>query len=87
MVDVLVFTPKGCYLVEIKSWAGEIGGDAGTWEWVYDGRRKYRGNPRILAERKAKKLASLLKAGAISHCYVEEGNVVTFLHSLAEERK
>ncbi len=61
-VDMLVLTPKGCFLVEIKSWPGKIGGDAGTWIWEHDGRRKYQDNPRILAERKAKKLASLLKA-------------------------
>jgi hypothetical protein len=30
-VDVLVLTPKGLFLVEIKSWPGQITGDAATW--------------------------------------------------------
>lgn len=59
-VDLLALTPKGCFLVEIKSWPGEIAGDAGTWIWTHDGRRRIADNPRLLAERKAKKLKSLL---------------------------
>jgi len=59
-VDVLVMTPKGLFLVEIKSHPGEISGDAGTWIHTADGRRRVFDNPRILAERKAKKLKSLL---------------------------
>ena len=61
-VDVLVFTPKGLFLVEIKSHPGEISGDAGTWVWTNEGRRKAFDNPSLLAERKAKKLASLLQS-------------------------
>ena len=61
-VDLLVLSPKGLFLVEIKSHPGEIGGDAGTWVWTNNGRRKALDNPRLLADRKAKKLASLLKS-------------------------
>lgn len=61
-VDLLVVTPKGCFLVEIKSRPGEITGNAGTWHWTHQNRCRVIDNPRILAERKAKKLASLLKA-------------------------
>ncbi|MCG7962843.1 MAG: BREX system serine/threonine kinase PglW [Candidatus Thiodiazotropha taylori] len=61
-VDLLALTPKGLFLVEIKSHPGEISGDAGTWVWTHDGRRKAFDNPRLLADRKAKKLASLLKS-------------------------
>ncbi len=61
-VDALALTPKGLFLIEIKSHPGEIGGDAGSWVWTHDGRRKAFDNPRLLADRKAKKLASLLKA-------------------------
>jgi serine/threonine protein kinase len=62
-VDMLVLTPKACYLVEIKSHPGVMRGDAGTWLWESpDGRRKALDNPRLLADRKAKKLASLLQA-------------------------
>lgn len=59
-VDLLALTPKGCFLVEIKSWPGEISGDAGTWIWSHGGRRRIEDNPRLLTERKAKKLKSLL---------------------------
>ena len=60
-VDALVLTPKGLYLVEIKSHPGEISGDAGSWLWTFQDRRRVLDNPRLLADRKAKKLASLLK--------------------------
>ncbi|WP_252180113.1 BREX system serine/threonine kinase PglW [Endozoicomonas sp. 4G] len=61
-IDLMLLTPKGLYLVEIKSHPGEISGDSGTWIWHKpDGSRKLFDNPRILTDRKAKKLASLLK--------------------------
>ena len=62
-VDLLVLTPKGFYLVEIKSRPGIVEGDRGTWTW----RRKDAGrphtvdNPLLLANRKAKKLIALLR--------------------------
>lgn len=62
-VDLLVLTPKGCFLVEVKSHSGELSGDASTWVQVKrDGRRQSFDNPRLLADRKAKKLASLLQS-------------------------
>ncbi|MBR9910594.1 MAG: BREX system serine/threonine kinase PglW [Gammaproteobacteria bacterium] len=61
-IDLMVLTPKGLFLIEIKSHPGVIRGDAGTWIWDKpDGRSKFFDNPRILTDRKAKKLASLLK--------------------------
>lgn len=61
-VDLLVLSPKGFYLVEIKSWPGEIRGDAGTWVWTRpDGGISTRDNPLLLTNRKAKKLVSLLQ--------------------------
>jgi serine/threonine protein kinase len=60
-VDLLVLTPKGFYLVEIKSRPGNVDGDASTWTWTHEGRRFTDDNPLILANRKAKKLAGLLK--------------------------
>ncbi len=58
-----MLTPKGLFFVEIKSHPGEISGDAGSWVWTTpEGRRRVFDNPRLLADRKAKKLASLLKA-------------------------
>ncbi|WP_444941915.1 BREX system serine/threonine kinase PglW [Microbulbifer sp. ZKSA004] len=61
-IDLMVLTPKGLFLIEIKSHPGVMKGDAGTWVWEKpDGGRKVFDNPRILTDRKAKKLASLLQ--------------------------
>lgn len=60
-VDLLAVSPTGVYLIEIKSHPGRIEGDAGTWVWTPpDGNRRTFDNPLLLAERKAKKLKSLL---------------------------
>jgi serine/threonine protein kinase len=61
-VDVLVAVPKGLFLVEIKSWPGRLEGDAGTWRWTRPGATgpKLLDNPYVLANRKAKRLKSLL---------------------------
>jgi len=62
-IDLMVLTPKGLFLIEIKSHPGVMKGDAGTWVWEKpEGGRKVFDNPRILTDRKAKKLASLLQA-------------------------
>ena len=63
-VDLLVLTPKGFFLVEIKSRPGHVTGDAGTWTWQNDGRRVTDDNPLILANRKAKALIGLLRQQA-----------------------
>ena len=60
-VDLLVLTPKGLFHVEVKSHPGEITGDAGSWVWTHQGKRRVFDNPRLLAERKTQKLASLLR--------------------------
>ena len=60
-VDLLVLSPAGLLLVEIKSRPGTIDGDAHSWVWMTDGRRHNVDNPLLLANRKAKRLASLLK--------------------------
>jgi serine/threonine protein kinase len=60
-VDLLVLTPKGLFLVELKGRPGQVQGDAGTWTWTTDGRSKQIDNPLLLANRKAKKLKSLLE--------------------------
>ncbi|UTW11960.1 protein kinase domain-containing protein [Marinobacterium rhizophilum] len=62
-VDLMVLTPKGMYVIEIKSHPGAIRGDASNWVWEKpDGGQKIFDNPRLLTRRKAQKLASLLKA-------------------------
>ena len=60
-VDVLVFTPQGFFLIEIKSRPGRLLGDAGTWTWETDGRLFTVDNPLIAANLKAKKLRTLLQ--------------------------
>ena len=60
-VDLVVLTKKGFFLVEIKSRPGRVDGDASTWTWNQDGRRTTVDNPLLLANRKAKKLKSLLE--------------------------
>ncbi|PAY16332.1 serine/threonine protein kinase [Rhodopirellula sp. SM50] len=60
-VDLLVFTPQGCFLIEIKSRPGRLRGDAGTWTWETSGKPlATTDNPLFLANSKAKKLRSLL---------------------------
>lgn len=59
-VDLLVFTPHGVFLVEIKSSPGRLSGDTGTWQWEHNGKSRIYDNPLILANSKAKKLRSLL---------------------------
>lgn len=60
-VDALVLSPAGLFLVEIKSRPGTLRGDAHSWTWHTDGRSFTTDNPLILANRKAKRLASLLR--------------------------
>jgi hypothetical protein len=60
-VDALVLSPAGLFLVEIKSRPGVLTGDVHSWTWTTDGRSSTVDNPVILANRKAKRLASLLK--------------------------
>ena len=61
-VDLLVVSLHKVYLVEIKSWSGTISGDSNTWRREGDGRGFLVDNPLLLANRKAKKLGSLLTA-------------------------
>lgn len=60
-IDLLVLTKQGFWLVECKAWSGRIWGDTGTWTRSHDGRLHSEDNPVLLANRKAKALASLLK--------------------------
>ena len=61
-VDLLVVSLHKVYLVEIKSWSGTISGDSSTWRREADGREFLVDNPLLLANRKAKKLGSILTA-------------------------
>jgi len=62
-VDLLVLTRRGFFLVEIKSWQGLIEGNTLIWTKAGpNGTRESVDNPLLLANRKAKKLISLLRA-------------------------
>ena len=61
-VDLLVFSKRGFFLVEIKNRPGLLTGDAHTWNWEHEGRRTATDNPIFLANRTAKRLASLLQS-------------------------
>jgi hypothetical protein len=58
-IDLLLITPAGITVLEVKSWSGTLTGDAGTWQQVH---RQPVDNPVISATRKARKLKSLLQA-------------------------
>lgn len=60
-VDLLVFTPQGFFLVEIKSNPGQLSGDAYSWTWRHQGKTKVVDSPLFLANQKAKKLAQLIQ--------------------------
>ncbi len=59
-VDLLIFSPQGFFLIEIKSHPGRLSGDAGTWTFTESGKIWTLDNPLLSANRKAKKLNSLL---------------------------
>lgn len=60
-VDLLVLTPSGLHVIELKHWQGEISGDGSHWRIRRpNGRTRSADNPLILANRKAKRLAGLL---------------------------
>jgi serine/threonine protein kinase len=65
-VDLLVLTPAGFFLVEIKSRPGTLSGDVHTWKWRHDGRDHVDDNPLFLTNRKAKRLKALLARQAAS---------------------
>jgi serine/threonine protein kinase len=63
-VDLLVVSPTGIHLVELKAYSGTVRGNAGQWEVTgpAGGRPRREEHPRHLADRKAKKLKGLLGA-------------------------
>jgi hypothetical protein len=60
-VDVLLLTPVGFFLVEVKSHPGALSGDGASWTWKHEGKLQTVDNPLLLASTKAKKLAGRLK--------------------------
>ena len=82
-VDALVASTDCVYLVEIKHWAGAITGNQNTWTVTAPtGRERYEDNPLLLANRKAKKLKSLLaRQAAFKNLAVPYIQAVVFLSS------
>jgi serine/threonine protein kinase len=60
-VDLLLLTPMGFFLVEVKSRPGRVYGDPGAWTWDTEGRLVTATNPLLSANLKAKKLRALLE--------------------------
>lgn len=60
-VDLLVASPWGVFLIEIKSRPGRLEGDNAAWTWIgEDGRRRVDDNPLRLTNLKSKRLKDLL---------------------------
>lgn len=60
-IDALVVSPRGFFLIEIKSFPGVLFGDGQSWRWRRpNGSEKPLAHPLILANTKAKRLRSLL---------------------------
>ncbi|MEW2142672.1 BREX system serine/threonine kinase PglW [Micromonospora vinacea] len=86
-VDALVLTPSGLYVLELKHWQGEIRGDGTQWlRRAPNSRLIPEDNPYILANRKAKRLASLIRYYAKQHGRQRETPYVgaaVFMHAKA----
>lgn len=65
-VDVLLLSPVGLYVVELKGWHGTISGDQQNWQVQFADHLppRFERNPYLLADGKAKRLAGLLKQTA-----------------------
>jgi serine/threonine protein kinase len=60
-VDALVLTPSGLFVLELKHWQGELRGDGNQWvRRAPNSRLIPEDNPYVLANRKAKRLSSLI---------------------------
>ncbi|MBF9127694.1 BREX system serine/threonine kinase PglW [Plantactinospora sp. S1510] len=81
-VDALILTRSGLYVLELKHWQGEIEGDGMLWmRRMPNGRRRQVDNPYILANRKAKRLASLIRFYARQPGKTPYVGAAVFLHA------
>lgn len=82
-----MLTPSGLYVLELKHWLGEIRGDGMQWvRRTSNSRLIPEDNPYILANRKAKRLASLIRYYAKQQGRQHEAPYVgsaVFLHARA----
>ncbi|MFD0816869.1 BREX system serine/threonine kinase PglW, partial [Micromonospora zhanjiangensis] len=80
-VDALVLTRSGLYLLELKHWQGEVSGDGQQWVRRTPGGRRRLDNPLLLANRKAKRLRSVLQQYAPPGAAVPWVGAAIFLHA------
>ncbi|MFI7660907.1 BREX system serine/threonine kinase PglW [Micromonospora parva] len=81
-VDALVLTSSGLYVVELKHWQGVIAGDGQQWRRkTPSGGRRALDSPLILANRKAKRLRSVLQQYAPHGARIPYVNAAVFLHA------
>ncbi|WP_433531866.1 BREX system serine/threonine kinase PglW [Micromonospora sp. CA-263727] len=81
-IDALVLTRSGLYLLELKHWQGRVGGDGNRWRrHAPNGNRSTVDNPLILANRKAKRLRSVMAYYAPTGVRTPYVNPVIFLHA------
>ncbi|MDG4785698.1 nuclease-related domain-containing protein [Micromonospora sp. WMMD1102] len=82
-----MLTRSGLYVVELKHWQGVIEGSGTHWtRQLPNGRTFPEDNPYILANRKAKRLASLIKHYAPRNAQVPYVGAIVFLHARHEDR-
>ncbi|MFI9536822.1 nuclease-related domain-containing protein [Nocardia fusca] len=69
-VDLLVVSPSGVYLIELKDWRGKLTWQNGSWVQAKPGGgRRFHRSPVHLVNQKSKELASLLgRPPQISAC-------------------
>lgn len=59
-VDLLIATPAGLHLIELKHWGDTLTSPNGSWLFEQNGKRRSRSNPLPLAKSKAEELKELL---------------------------
>lgn len=75
-IDVLLLTPAGFFLVELKGWHGTIRGNSQRWDLP----TRNVANPLLLTDLKAKRLSSLLKSAFTNQQQAEK--VLPFIKPL-----
>ncbi|WP_343450068.1 BREX system serine/threonine kinase PglW [Micromonospora oryzae] len=81
-VDALVLTRSGLYVLELKHWRGRVSGDGQQWRrHKPNGRTQVLDSPLILANRKAKRLRSVIQQYAPPGARVPYVQAAVFLHA------
>lgn len=62
-VDLLIVSPSGVFMIELKHWSGRVTWENGTWvQYLPHGGRRFHRNPVHLVNQKAKELGGLLRS-------------------------